>query len=56
MAEGSPTKQPKKPEQPEYIRIKFDSPRPYNWSTGRFLGKLYAEAKEHKKLVANRCP
>ena len=56
MAEGSPTKQPKKPEQPEYIRIKFDLPRRYNWSTGRYLGKLYAEAKENKKLVANRCP
>lgn len=53
MAEGSSTKQP---ERPEYVRINFDLPRPYHWSTGRYLGKLYAEAKENKKLVANRCP
>jgi len=53
MSEGSPTK---KAEGPEYIRIEFDLPRRYNWSTGRYLGKVYAEAKENKKMVAPRCP
>ena len=53
MAEASPAKPA---ERPEYIRIKFDLARHYDWSTGRYLGKLYAEAKENKKLVANRCP
>lgn len=52
-------KQPKKKEekqQPEYIHITFDRPRHYHWSTGKYLGKVYAEAKENKKLVSNRCP
>jgi len=31
-------------------------PRRYHWSTGKYLGKVYAEAKEHKKLVSNVCP
>jgi hypothetical protein len=53
MSEESPTK---KAERPEYIRIEFDLPRHYNWSTGRCLGKVYAEAKENKKMVAPRCP
>lgn len=41
---------------PEYIQIKFDIPRRYRWSTGKYLGRVYAEAKEHKKLVGNVCP
>ncbi len=53
MSKESPNK---KAEGSEYIRIKFDAPRPYNWSTGKYLGKVYAEAKENKKLVSNRCP
>jgi len=46
----------KKAEGPEYIRIKYNAHRPYDWSTGKYLGKVYAEAKENKKLVGNRCP
>ncbi len=38
-----------------YISINFDSPRKYRWSTGKYIGKLYKEAMENKKLVANRC-
>src|SRR4030066_225266 len=43
-------------EEPEYIRIKFDLPRHYDWSTGKYLGHFYAEAKENKKIVGTRCP
>ena len=53
MAKESPKK---KVDEPEYIRINYNAPRPYNWSTGKYLGKVYAEAKENKKLVGNRCP
>lgn len=42
--------------EPEYIHVKFDRPRLYNWSTGKCLGHFYAEAKENKKIVGNRCP
>ena len=41
---------------PEYIHIKVDRPWLYNWSTGQHQGRLYAEAKENKKIVFNRCP
>lgn len=41
---------------PEYIQVKFDRPRPYRWSTGKYLGKVYKEAKENRKMVGNRCP
>ena len=40
----------------EYIIVNIDTPRKYNWSTGKYLGKVYAEAKENKKLVGNKCP
>jgi uncharacterized OB-fold protein len=53
MAEQPAKKQAK---EPEYIRLKFKTPRPYNWSTGKYLGHVYAEAKENKKLIGNRCP
>ncbi|MFO8010715.1 MAG: OB-fold domain-containing protein [Dehalococcoidia bacterium] len=43
-------------EKPEYIHIDFNSPRHYDWSTGKYLGKAYAEAKENKRLVGNLCP
>jgi len=39
----------------EYIQVPFDRSRPYRWSTGKYLGKLYAEAKDNKRLVTNRC-
>jgi uncharacterized OB-fold protein len=39
----------------EYIQVKIDTPRPYRWSTGKYLGKLYKEARDRKKLVTNRC-
>ena len=39
----------------EYIKVAIATPRPYRWSSGKFLGRLYREAKENKRLVANRC-
>jgi uncharacterized OB-fold protein len=39
----------------EYVQVQINTPRPYRWSTGKYLGKLYKEAKGHKKLVTNRC-
>lgn len=41
---------------PEYIQVKVNVPRPYRWSTGKYLGKVYKEAKYSKKMVGNRCP
>ncbi len=55
MARESPEKKAKE-SKPEYIQAAFNTPRPYNWSTGKYLGKFYAEAKESKKIVGNRCP
>ncbi len=40
----------------ELIRINYGTPRPYKWATGKYIGKLYKEAKENKQLVTNRCP
>jgi len=40
----------------EYIHVPIARPRPYRWSTGKYLGKLYKEARDNKKLVTNRCP
>ena len=45
----------KQPSQ-EYIFVNVATPRPYRWSTGRFMGRLYREAKDNKKLVTNRSP
>jgi uncharacterized OB-fold protein len=45
----------KKQEKPEFITVRIDAPRQYRWSTGRYVGRTYREAKENKKLVANRC-
>jgi len=42
--------------EPEYIIVNIDTPRKYDWSTGKYLGKTYAEAKENKRLMGNRCP
>jgi len=53
MANEPKAKQPKKP---EYVQVKIDRPRKYDWSTGKHVGHLYAEAKENKKIVFNRCP
>ena len=41
---------------PEYIKVDIARPRAYRWSSGKYLGKLYKEALENKRLVANRCP
>jgi uncharacterized OB-fold protein len=54
MAEETKAKAPRK--KPEYIHVKFARPRLYSWSTGKHVGRLYAEAKENKKIVFNRCP
>ena len=40
----------------EHIKIPIAMSRPYRWATGRYLGKLYKEARDNKKLVTNRCP
>jgi uncharacterized OB-fold protein len=45
----------KKPSQ-EFIKIAYSQPRTYLWSSGRYLGRLYKEAMDNKKLVTNRCP
>ncbi|MFO8101095.1 MAG: Zn-ribbon domain-containing OB-fold protein [Dehalococcoidia bacterium] len=42
--------------EPEYISVNIDMPRRYDWSTGKYLGKVYAEAKENKRLMGNICP
>jgi uncharacterized OB-fold protein len=49
-----PPKQAEKKQ--EYLTVKFEVPRPYRWSTGKWIGKTYLEAKENKKIVSNRCP
>ena len=54
MANEPKAKQPKK--KPEYVQVKIDKPRKYDWSTGKYLGHFYAEAKENKRIVFNRCP
>jgi len=41
---------------PEYIQVAFNTPRRYHWSTGKYLGKFYTEAKENMRIVGNRCP
>jgi len=43
-------------EEREYIHLTYSKPRHYRWSTGRYLGKAFKEAKDNKKLVTNRCP
>jgi uncharacterized OB-fold protein len=55
MAKES-TKKKAEESKPEYIQIKYDLPRRYDWSTGKYLGHFYAEAKENKKITGNRCP
>lgn len=50
------SKKKKEEASPEYIHVKYSIPRPYRWSTGKYLGKVYKEAKENKKMVGNRCP
>jgi uncharacterized OB-fold protein len=42
-------------DKPDYITINIDTPRKYRWSTGKYIGRTYREAKENKKIVANRC-
>jgi uncharacterized OB-fold protein len=44
-----------KPSQ-ELIKVPYSVPRPYRWSTGKYIGRLYKETKENKKIVTNRCP
>ena len=55
MAEATGKKKSEGKE-PEYIHVKIARPRKYDWSTGKYLGHVYAEAKENKKIVGNRCP
>ena len=45
----------KKKKKPEYLTVRIDAPRKYRWSTGKYMGRTFREAKENKKLVANRC-
>jgi uncharacterized OB-fold protein len=46
----------KSSQEQEYISVSYTKERPYRWSTGKYLGKLYKEAVENKRLVTNRCP
>ena len=55
MAEASRKKQAEE-RKPEYINVKCDRPRKYDWSTGKYLGYVYTEAKENKKIMGNGCP
>jgi uncharacterized OB-fold protein len=55
MAKEAPKKKAEE-SGPEYIHVKSDMPRRYSWSTGKYPGKVYAEAKENKRIVGNRCP
>lgn len=45
-------------EQPseEYIIIPIAMARPYRWSRGQYIGRLFKEIRDNKRLVANRCP
>ncbi|MCK4697260.1 MAG: OB-fold domain-containing protein [Dehalococcoidia bacterium] len=40
----------------EYIHVAYTMSRPYRWSAGKYLSKLYREMRDSKKLVTNRCP
>ena len=40
----------------EHVKIPIAMSRPYRWSTGKYLGKLYKEARDNKRLVTNWCP
>jgi uncharacterized OB-fold protein len=51
---GKPKKATDK--EPEYIHVQINQPRRYEWSTGKYVGHFYAEAKENKKLMGGRCP
>ena len=39
----------------EYVHVRITTPRPYRWSTGRYMSKLFKEARDNKRLVTNRC-
>jgi uncharacterized OB-fold protein len=41
---------------PEYIKVEIAKARAYRWSSGKYMGRLYKEAMENRKLVTNRCP
>jgi len=43
-------------QKPEYIFVNYSVPRIHRWSTGRYMGKVYKEARDNKRLVTNRCP
>ena len=47
-------KSSEKKKKPEYITVKFDAPRQYRWSTGKYMGRTFREAQENKKLVDQR--
>ena len=40
----------------EYLHVTYNLPRPYRWSTGQYMGRTFREARDHKKIVTNRCP
>lgn len=41
---------------PEYIKVEIAKARAYRWSSGKYMGRLYKEAMENRRLVTNRCP
>jgi len=40
----------------ELIHIEYAQPWKYRWSTGKYIGKTYAETKANKRMVGNQCP
>ncbi len=55
MANESPDKKGSETKA-ERIKIEYDLPRYYDWSTGPYTGKAFTEMKENKKIMSNRCP
>ncbi len=39
----------------EYIQVTYTQSRPYRWSAGKYLTKLYNENKLKKRMIGNRC-
>ncbi len=39
----------------ELIHVEYTQPWRYRWSTGKYIGKAYAETKRNKRLMGNRC-
>jgi len=40
----------------EYIKIYWQQAVPYKWKVGQLKSKFFKEARDNKRLMANRCP